>query len=217
MTKFKLSKKIAISILAVCGSALILLATLFFLDFIRATQQGEKMPSEAVIASATEVSERDPGPVDDDYTVGYDQPRRIDIPSINVSAYVQRVGVLNNGEMATPNNIFFTGWYVDSVAPGEAGLSIINGHAGGRYNHGVFRKLINLVRDDSIRVQMGDLSWREFTVLSVESYTVSDAGKALHKAPTESRELRLITCDGVYDNEHRTYDRRVIVEAKRSD
>lgn len=213
MTRFH-TKKIISGALVILGAALLAVAAFLLADFLRATQQGDLIPSGNTITQGGDVSERDPGPVKDNYSVDAHHPRRIDIPKIDVSAYVQPVGVLEEGDMATPSNLFFTGWYVDSASPGDAGLSIINGHAGGRYQHGVFRHLGRLKQDDIIRVQMGNLEWREFAVVSAESYGVAEAGKKLHQAPTEIQELRLITCDGVFDEKHRTYDRRMIVTAK---
>jgi LPXTG-site transpeptidase (sortase) family protein len=118
--------------------------------------------------------------------------------------------------MATPNNIYFTGWYVESVVPGEKGVSILNGHVGGRYSPGIFKDLKNIEEGKSIRVEMGDLSWREFRVVSTTSYALSEAAEPLfHNDPRIDQELHLITCDGVYNKATETYDQRIIVVAER--
>jgi LPXTG-site transpeptidase (sortase) family protein len=215
VAKKPFSRKILVNLLILGGVILLTFSGLLFLDIFRTTQTGERIPSAEVITTEGTVSERDPGPVDDQYTVASTNPRRIDIPSIGVSAYVQPVGVLDNGDMATPRNLFFTGWYVNSVSPGDVGLSIINGHSGGRYHQGVFRALGKLKENDNISVQLGNLEWIEFAVVSVESYTLTEAARVLHQPPTETNELRLITCDGIFNDTYQTYDRRFIVVAKR--
>lgn len=61
---------------------------------------------------------------------------------------------------------------------------------------------------------MGDLSWRQFKVISTSTYPVEDAAAALFKDdPSVSHELHLITCDGAFDDNTQTYDKRTIVVA----
>lgn len=55
-------------------------------------------------------------------------PKRIVISKIGVDSLVQNVGVDQNQQIAVPNNIHIAGWFIDSVRPGESGLSIIDGH-----------------------------------------------------------------------------------------
>lgn len=170
------------------------------------------MPGTEIVSTAAAPSEKDPGRVRDEYTVPADQPRAISLPNSSVEAYVQKVGIDQNTTMLAPNNIFFAGWYVGSTAPGEKGVSIIDGHAGGRYENGVFRHLVDVQKGDIVRLQMGDRSWREFVVRSMGAYSVADAATALFADdPTIERELHLITCDGIFDDRTQTYDKRFIV------
>lgn len=175
------------------------------------------IPTNQTLTQTTDTpSEVHPGPVTTEYTVPANQPRVIQIPQLSLEAYVRRVGIDKSSTMVAPDNIYFTGWYVGSVAPGEKGISIINGHAGGRYEQGIFRDIITLTADESIRVQMGDLTWREFQVVSAKSYTTSEATAALFKDDQSvENELHLITCDGKFNDRTQTYDRRFIVVAGR--
>lgn len=208
------NRRIVLSIIAIVGIAAIIVAVLGMYDYYHTTRSGSTTPGQETVTSDGAVSEK-LVTVNDSYTVPAHQPRVITIPSLNVDAYVQRVGVTKNMEMATPNNINFTGWYVNNPAPGDKGVSIINGHAGGRYTDGVFKHLNQLKAGDAIKVQMGDLSWREFSVVSATVYPVADATKALFKDdPSIDKELHLITCDGKFDDKSQTYDARAIVVAK---
>ena len=192
----KSKKTILVSILIV-GVALLTIGVLWIVDYIQTTQTGADYPTDTTLATSQVTSERRPNADTGLYTVPANKPRKIEIASLNVDAYVQRVGITSTGEMAAPNNIFFAGWYVNSPTPGDKGVSILNAHAGGRYEDGIFRRLGSLKISDTFRVQMGDLSWRSFEVVSADSYSLSDAGSALYS-----------------DDKTQTYDRRIIVVAK---
>lgn len=198
------------------GAAFVVLAGFGVWDYLRSQDDKADMPTREILTrTEAEPSEKHPGAVKDEYTVPADHPRAIAIPKLGIEAYVQPVGVDENNQMVAPDNIHFTAWYTGSVAPGEAGLSIINGHAGGRYEQGVFRSITKLIKDDVFRVQMGDKSWREFKVVTTGSYPTSEATKVLFKDdPTIERELHLITCDGKFDDAAQTYEKRFIVIAR---
>lgn len=184
-------------------------------DYYRVTQTGVVTPQVTQTLETDDApSEKDPGPVTKEYSVPADQPRSIKIPTLSTDAYVQRVGITKDNAMATPNNIAFTGWYVKSVAPGEDGLSIINGHAGGRYVDGVFKNLKRLTKGDGIQVQRGDLSWHNYEVVSVKTVSIEEANTILyqHNAILQ-KQLNLITCDGNFNDASQTYDERTIVIA----
>lgn len=212
----RLKHFIPLVVVGIVGVGLITFALFGAIDYLKRTQTGITTPSAFQIVKDTpDISEKKPAPVTNSYTVPANQSRAITIPSLQVRAYVQRVGIASNGAMATPNNIYFTGWYVNSVEPGDSGVSIINGHAGGRYTDGVFRNLSNVKQNDEVLVQMGDLSWRKFVVVSVNTYPVDDAATALFKDDTSiDKELHLITCDGVFNDSAQSYNERTIVVAK---
>jgi len=212
----KMSKKsLFASVLGVVGVTLLVIATLGLIDYFRTTQSGIDTPTLETVQSDDVVSEKSVTVTDTGYTVPTDQPRVIEIPSINAKGYVQKVGVLSDGVMAAPNNINFAGWYTSSPTPGSEGVSIINGHAGGRYTDGIFRNINKLTKDDTVRVQMGDMLWRTFKVVSVNSYDVKEAaGPLFTQDPAIGEALHLITCDGVFDDTSQTYDKRVVLVAR---
>ncbi len=184
-------------------------------DYIKTVYQGDAAPVTAVITeSSVTPSEKKPD-MQQEYTVPAHQPRRIIIGSLGVNAFVEKAGVTKDNAMATPSNIYFTGWYVKSVAPGDDGLSIINGHAGGRYEQGVFRNIARMAPQETFHIEMGDKTLRSFEVVSVRTYDLADAMKPLYeKSPDSTSELHLITCDGTFDDRRQTYDKRTIVVAR---
>lgn len=213
-TKRIRNRKALLFVLLIVGVACLVICGFGVWDYLRTTNEGESMPTTEILsASGSTPSEKNPGDVSDDYKVPPDQPRVLAIPSLNVTAYVQRVGIDQDNVMVAPDNIFFAGWYTGSVAPGEEGVSIIDGHVTGKYQDGIFHSLSELEDGNTIRVQMGDTTWREFTVTSKQLYSVEDSAEPLFAEPTATRELRLITCGGVFDKNTQTYDKRLIVTA----
>ena len=149
------------------------------------------------------------------YTVPSDQPRSITLPSIQTYALLQRVGLTSDNAIAVPTNIFFAGWYVNSPKPGEQGVSIIDGHVSGRYNGGIFKRLKDMKPHDTIIVEYGDKSVRNFQVVSVTKVPEAEASAALfQQEPGISQQLDLITCGGKFDYATKTFADRIIVVAK---
>ena len=210
------SKKFALTVaVGILGVALLVIGGLGIWDYYTVTNTGATVPSAETVTDTKTVSEKPVVVSDAAYTVPADQPRVIQIPSLDIEGYVQRVGLDQSGTMSTPNNINFAGWYVNNPVPGKSGVSVINGHAGGKYSDGIFKYIGQLKENDIIRVQMGDMSWREFGVTSVKSYPVDESAVPLFADdPKIDKELHLITCDGVFDDTAQSYDLRTIVVAK---
>ena len=57
-------------------------------------------------------------------------PVRLKIPSIGVDAPFEYVGLTSKGLVGAPKSANKVGWYKLSPRPGEAGNSIVDGHAG---------------------------------------------------------------------------------------
>lgn len=152
------------------------------------------------------------------YTVAANQPRRIILPSINSEGFVQAVGIDQHGAIAVPANIHVAGWFVQSVTPGDAGLSIIDGHIRGRYAGGIFEYLQAVHPGDSFIIEFGDLSLRNFSVISINQIKAADATSALHQKNSEiSNQLNVITCGGKFNKILNAYEDRIIVVAKLTD
>lgn len=139
-------------------------------------------------------------------------PKRITMPGIDLKAFIVQVGVDQNKQIAVPNNIHIAGWFVDSVKPGDKGLSIIDGHVNGRKEKGVFKDIERLKAGDQYRIDFADGLVREFVVRAVTVVPNADAaGVLFSQDPTIERQVNLITCAGRFDPAARIYDKRVIV------
>ena len=172
------------------------------------------IPTKTVTHSTDTPDETPPQIACNEYTVSGTAPRKIEIPAAGVSGCVQKVGIDQHKAIAVPDNIHLAGWYVNSVPPGEKGLSIIDGHVLGRYGDAIFANLKNLRQGDNIKIQLGDLSWREFIVKNTEVTSDTKAGEAQFTSlPDVASQLTLITCQGKYDAKTNSYDKRLIVRA----
>lgn len=139
-------------------------------------------------------------------------PKKITIPGIGVDAYLQNVGVDQNKEIAVPSNIHMGGWFVDSVRPGEKGLSIIDGHLNGVNEDGIFIDLEKVKQGDTFAVEFGDGSKKAFSIKAVKVIDLDQAASVLFSQdPAIASQLTLITCGGEWDKDTRLYDKRVIV------
>lgn len=143
-------------------------------------------------------------------------PRKLVIPSLGIDSFIQNVGVDQNNQIAVPNNIHIAGWFVDSVRPGQPGLSIIDGHIDGVVSRdGVFGRLPGIEVGAEFYVESGDGSQVSFRVIDVTEVVAEEAHGLLFSQKTDvHRQLNLITCIGSYDAGVRTYDNRMIVRAE---
>ena len=104
-------------------------------------------PSEAQITS---------NPVSAKIKIPASYPEQLRIPSIQVTAKVQDVGLTKNSNMATPNNFTDVGWYKYGVLPGKKGSAIVAGHVNdGIAFPAVFANLHNVNLGDDILYRHG--------------------------------------------------------------
>lgn len=200
-----------IGFVLVVGSALATFGALGLVIAHQETHQQTPSITATTVTYSTEApSETEPVEACEQYVVPSNQPRMIEAASIGLKGCIQRVGVDQHNAIAVPDNIYLAGWYTKSPTPGELGVSIIDGHVLGRYNDAIFAELHKLQAGDIVRIQFGDLSWREFQVMSTASYTVEEVMPHLLQQHTE-RQLNLITCSGTYNRQADTYDRRLVV------
>lgn len=140
------------------------------------------------------------------------RPERLIIPSLQIDALVQQVGIKANGAMATPSNFTDVGWYKYGTIPGQEGSAVIAGHLdNGLALPGVFKHLSELQVGDDLYVQTVDGSKLRFVVKDIKKYPYT-------AVPTEkvfnaqgAAQLNLITCEGSWLPSARTYDHRLIV------
>lgn len=139
-------------------------------------------------------------------------PTRLVIPAIDLDSDLIRLGLQPDGALEVPSTGFPAGWFTGAPTPGELGPAVIAGHVHWQGRWGVFRRLDDVKRGDTILVSRSDGSVAVFRVTLAEQVgkdafpTKQVYGNIPHAG------LRVITCGGL-DPVTRTYETNVIVFA----
>ena len=140
-------------------------------------------------------------------------PTWIRLPSIGAEAPVVNVGLEDDRSMEIPDDVSTTGWYELGVAPGEAsGTAVISGHVDSReQGRGAFWDLRRMDVDDIVTVDHTDGSTSEWRVVARTSYPKDELPIADIFTRFGEPRLVLITCDGYFDRDARSYSDNVVV------
>jgi LPXTG-site transpeptidase (sortase) family protein len=115
--------------------------------------------------------------------------------------------------LATPPNVFETGWYNQSAKPGQQGAMLIDGHVSSWTTNGVFYGLKDLKPGDTMQVQTGAGKIYTYRVMASQTYpsTKVDMQAALTPISPGKPGLNLITCDGQVEAGTSQFNERIIV------
>lgn len=200
--------------LMVVGVGLVIYSCVFLITNNSTSNKPSEPIDQNTIVDSTDAPEENK-PDCDSYKVAPGAPRKINLPDINVDGCIMQVGIDQNNAIAVPNNIHLAGWYTNSVLPGQRGLSIIDGHASGKYNPGIFNKLGQMKKGNTFSIEFGDGSIKKFEVVSINSYTTEETTQKMFEPVNSAKsQLNLITCTGNYDKKTREYDKRILVVSK---
>lgn len=141
-------------------------------------------------------------------------PVRLLIPSIDVNAPIEVVGVTPHGDLAVParNPWMDVGWYGSGPRPGERGSAVIDGHLDrpGGYA-AVFWRLRDLHIGDEVMVIAANGKTLRFHVTGIAFYSPQDAPVQEIFGNETSAYLNLITCAGDWiPSQHQTALRLVV-------
>ena len=160
--------------------------------------------------SATDRGYVDPAPV-----IPASYPSRLFIPALKIDANVQDVGITARGSIGSPNNFTDVGWYDLGVTPGNPGTALIDGHVdNGLALAGVFKHLSDISDGDHVYITTHGGTKLDFLVTSVSIYDYQSVPLAQMMASSSGSQLILITCDGAWVGDQKTYDKRLVVTAE---
>ena len=161
-----------------------------------------------VTGGAAPAEAPDPGPE----PAGLAPPRpRLEIPSIDVAAHAVDLGLNRDGSLEVPKDYDEVGVWKRGPDPGERGPAVIAGHVDYAGMPGVFGRLPEVQPGDEISVARVDGTTAVFTVYEVQRYPKSEFPTQRVYGNTETPELRLITCGGVFDEASGNYLDNVVV------
>ncbi|KMM37084.1 class F sortase [Guptibacillus hwajinpoensis] len=138
-------------------------------------------------------------------------PVKVEIPAIDVSANIENVGILDNGQMGVPEDISEVGWFEPGFKPGTKGNSVLAGHVDSKEGPAIFFNLDKLSKGDEIILTGKDGEKLTFVVTGKESYPYQNSPIEKIFGPTDSRSLNLITCTGTFNRSEGTHEDRLVV------
>ena len=147
------------------------------------------------------------------YTVPATYPRYLFIPVIGVRAIVRTLGLTTDDQLATPDNVYDTGWYSGSSKPGQPGATVIDGHVSSWTTNGVFYNLKKLKTGDSLSVELGNgviINYRVVKTIIYDSQNV-DMTDVLNTSVAGTSGLNLITCSGDVIKGTNDFTQRIVV------
>ncbi|MBV9380172.1 MAG: class F sortase [Streptosporangiaceae bacterium] len=176
-------------------------------------QSGPLTGAATEIPATVQTSQPQPATEPTAIPLAASQPLRIEIPVLNISAPVMRLGDDPGGSVQVPplGNHNLTGWYDRSVMPGQAGTSVILGHVDTLTGTSVFFYIKTLTRGDTIKVVRADGSTAVFSVDGVQRVTKATFPAGEIYGNTRYPGLRLITCGGPFDTAARQYLDNIVV------
>lgn len=185
-----------------------------FQEEVAAANREDATPEERQAAEGKDEAEaKDPLA---GYRVAADQPRAIYIDKLGVKAKVLPMGLNPDRSIQAPINIFDTGWYTGSSKPGEAGASLISGHASGPFREGLFAYVDTLASGDKVEIELGDGSRLTYEVVKKQEIPLEQTDMAKILTPIDDGEwLNLITCSGEWLKDGSTFNKRLTVYTKR--
>jgi sortase (surface protein transpeptidase) len=141
-------------------------------------------------------------------------PVALEIPSAHIDAEVVDLGIDQDGQMEAPPTPEVVGWYRMSARAGQPGNTVMSGHIDWGGKTAVFWGLRNLVPGDRIEVEGADGVSHVYTVEWNESFPTDEVPVGRVIGGSYDSLLTLITCDGTYDQVHRLYSERRVVQAR---
>jgi len=138
-------------------------------------------------------------------------PTKLSIPSLKISASVQHIGLLADGQLDVPASGQMLGWYELGAKPGARGNAIIDGHLTTSEGPGTFWTLKNIKAGDLIEVEDESGKTLQFKVRKTAVYHVDHAPMEEIFGKTEGKHLNLITCAGRWNTAMDHYEKRLIV------
>ncbi|MEX0877459.1 MAG: class F sortase [Candidatus Spechtbacterales bacterium] len=137
-------------------------------------------------------------------------PVRLKIPSINVDAAIEHVGITPEGAMDVPKARDNVAWFSLGTSPGENGSAVIAGHRGYKVGGAAFDDLNKLRKGDKLHVEN---TLGESVSFVVRESRVYDAGAYAPEVFTSDNgiHLNLVTCVGVWDESRKIYTERLVI------
>lgn len=141
-------------------------------------------------------------------------PARVRIPSINIDAAIEQVGLTSDGVMDAPRGPANAGWFNLGAHPGEKGSAVLDGHFGWKDKvPAVFDNLFKLDRGEKIYIEDKNGTVVTFVVRGSKRYNPKADASDVFSSSDGGAHLNLITCEGVWNKVSESRPDRLVVFA----
>lgn len=142
--------------------------------------------------------------------VSQELPVRLKIPTINIDASIEYVGLTSLRTMEVPKDSLNVGWYKLGARPGEVGSAVIDGHVDRENGEaGIFANLYKLKPGDKVYIEDDKGKILTFIVKKSQTFDPGLANEVF--SLSDGIHLNLITCDGVWDGVKKSYSKRLVI------
>ncbi|WP_239590257.1 class F sortase [Streptomyces aureoverticillatus] len=144
-------------------------------------------------------------------------PVHVAVPSVGISSSLMRLGLNDDRtvEVPPPDKGMTAGWYTGGAVPGERGAAVIIGHNDTRFGKAVFHDLKKVRAGADITVRNSSGKNVLFRVTRTETVDKKAFPTDKVYGSTNSRALRLITCDGAFDAQGHPVDNLIVYATAR--
>ena len=157
------------------------------------------------VAQASQVKE-------DSDLLANQNPIRLKIPTINVDATIEYVGLDKLGAMGVPLGPDNVAWYNQGPHPGEVGSAVMDGHSGWKDGiPAVFDNLYKLKKGDKIYVENSKGEAKTFVVREIRTYDPEADASNIFNSTDGLAHLNLITCSGLWDDVAKNHSSRLVI------
>lgn len=123
------------------------------------------------------------------------------------------IGVSTDGVLDPPADVRTAGWWVAGPRPGGPGRTVITGHIDSRTaGLGAFAALDDVDPGDRLTVTTADGRDLDYQVTGRDEIEKTQLDPAV-LAGSESSDLLLVTCIGVFDTDTRSYESNLLITA----
>lgn len=142
-------------------------------------------------------------------------PVSVSVRSVGIAAPTIPLGLRKDGTLEVPKNFSKAGWRVGGPEPGERGAAMITAHVDSKAGPAAFYELRSVSPGDEIDVRRRDGTTVTFVAERSERVPKDDFPTQRVYGKTRLPTLRLVTCDGSFNDASGHYRDNLIVYATR--
>lgn len=140
-------------------------------------------------------------------------PTVLEIPSIGVDQELIDLEIQDDGTLEVPANGVDIGWYSPDEDPTGGYPTVFVAHVDTPTGPAVFGRLLELAPGDEVKVSDGSGGTRVYRVDRIEDHPVDDFPTLDVYGSVDGDEIRLMTCNGEFDDVRQQYEQNRVVYA----